>query len=158
MTVFHGSNVDFDKVSLDFAKGRRDFGRGFYTTTIRGQAEEWARDLCLRYKAGNAFLYTFEFTRVDLNCKLFDGISEEWLRFIIRNRTRDGVQHNYDIVQGPVANDRIFPTITLFLNGRYDIEYTLKQLSFFRPNDQLSVHSEKALRNLSLVEKRSWKP
>jgi hypothetical protein len=88
MTVFHGSNVNFDKVSLDFSKDRRDFGRGFYTTTIREQAEEWARDLCIRYKT----------------------------------------------------------------------EDTLKRLSFFRPNDQLSVHLEKALRNLSLVEKRSWKP
>jgi hypothetical protein len=96
MTVFHGSNVDFDKVSLDFAKDRRDFGIGFYTTTIREQAKAWARDLCIRHKTEN-------------------------------------------------------------LNGRYDVEYTLKQLSFFRPNDQLSVHSEKALCNLSLVEKRSWK-
>lgn len=25
----------FDKVSLDFAKDRRDFGKGFYTTTLK---------------------------------------------------------------------------------------------------------------------------
>jgi hypothetical protein len=158
MTVYHGSNIDFDKVSLDFSKDRRDFGRGFYTTTLREQAEEWARDLCIRYKTEDAFLYVFEFNKVDLNCKLFDGISEEWLHFIIRNRKQGGIQHDYDVVQGPVANDNIFPTITLFLSGRYDVEDTLKRLSFFRPNDQLSVLSEKALSNLSLVEKRTWKP
>jgi hypothetical protein len=121
MTVFHGSYIVFSMVSLVFSKVRRDFGRGFYTTKIREQAEEW-------------------------------------LRFIIRNRKQGGIQHDYEVVQGPVANDKIFPTIALFLNGRYDVEYTLNQLSFFRPNDQLSVHSEKALCNLSLVDKRSWKP
>jgi hypothetical protein len=107
MTIFHGSNIDFDRVSLEFAKDRRDFGRGFYTTTIREQAEKWAHDLCIRHKTENAFLYIFEFNKVDLNGKLFDGVSEEWLRFIISNRKQGGVQHDYDIVQGPVANDRI---------------------------------------------------
>jgi hypothetical protein len=90
MTIFHGSNVDFDRVSLDFAKDKRDFGRGFYTTTIREQAEEWARDL--------------------------------------------------------------------FLNGRYDAEYTLKRLAYFKPNHQLSIHSAKALSNLVFKEKIAWKP
>ncbi|GHT67982.1 hypothetical protein FACS1894110_14530 [Spirochaetia bacterium] len=157
MTVFHGSNIDFDKVSLDFAKDRRDFGKGFYTTTIREQAVLWAQDLCLRYKTEKAFLYEFEFSKINLNGKVFDGISEEWLNFIINNRIQGGIQHNYDVVQGPVANDRIYPTITLFLNGRYDVEYTLKKLAFFKPNNQLSIHSPNALSNLVLKEKTSWK-
>ncbi|MDR0720404.1 MAG: DUF3990 domain-containing protein [Treponema sp.] len=46
MKVFHGTNADFDRVSLDFAKDRRDFGRGFYTTTIREQAADWAESIC----------------------------------------------------------------------------------------------------------------
>jgi hypothetical protein len=157
MTVFHGSNISFDRVSLDFAKDRRDFGQGFYTTTIREQATNWARDLCLRYKTETAFLYEFEFSLINLKCKIFDDVSEEWLNFIIRNRRRGGVQHDYDIVQGPVANDRIYPTITLFLNGRYDTEYTLKQLRYFKPNHQLSIHSVKALSNLILKGKTTWK-
>ncbi|MHB9291205.1 hypothetical protein Holit_00277 [Hollandina sp. SP2] len=158
MTVFHGSNVDFDKVSLDFVKDRRDFGRGFYTTALKEQAEEWVRDLCLRYKTKTAFLYDLAFSMTNLNCKIFDAISEEWLNFIIKNRMQGGIQHDYDAVQGPVANDRIYPTIALFLNGRYDVEYTMKQLAYFRPSHQLSIHSVKALSGLILREKITWEP
>jgi hypothetical protein len=64
MTLFHGTNVSFDEVSLDFAKDRRDFGRGFYTTTIREQAADWAEVMCRRYKTETAYLYTFEFTAI----------------------------------------------------------------------------------------------
>ncbi|MDR1078698.1 MAG: DUF3990 domain-containing protein [Propionibacteriaceae bacterium] len=39
LTLFHGSNTVFDQVELSQSRNRRDFGRGFYTTTIRGQAE-----------------------------------------------------------------------------------------------------------------------
>jgi hypothetical protein len=157
MTVFHGSNIGFDKVSLAFAKDRRDFGKGFYTTTIREQAADWARDLCLRYKTETAFLYGFEFTMTNLKYKIFDAISAEWLNFIITNRIQGGIQHDYDVVQGPVANDKIYPTITLFLNGRYDVAYTLKQLMYFKPSHQLSIHSERALSRLVLKEKNTWK-
>jgi hypothetical protein len=157
MTLFHGTNASFDAVSLDFAKDKRDFGRGFYTTAIREQAADWAKDLCLRYKTETAFLYEFEFSLTDLKFKIFDDVSAEWLDFIIQNRKNSGIRHDYDIVQGPVANDRIYPTITLFLNGRYDIEYTLKQLRYVKPNHQLSIHSAKALSNLTLKEKISWK-
>jgi hypothetical protein len=158
MTIFHGSNIDFEKVSLDFAKDRRDFGRGFYTTTIKEQAEAWVRDLYIRYTTEIAFLYEFEFFIANLNCKIFDGISKEWLNFIIQNRIIGGIQHDYDVVQVPVANDRMYPIITLFLNGRYDVEYTLKQLAYFKPSRQLSIHSVKALSNLALKEKITWKP
>jgi hypothetical protein len=157
MRLFHGSNAGFDRVSLDFAKDRRDFGRGFYTTMIREQAIVWARDLCFRYKAETAFLYEFEFSMTNLNCKIFDDISAEWLNFIVKNRIQGGIQHDYDVVQGPIANDRIYPTITLFLNGRYDVEYTLKQLRYFKPNHQLSIHSAQALSNLVFKEKITWK-
>jgi hypothetical protein len=157
MTLFHGSNVGFDRVLLDFAKDRRDFGRGFYTTMIKEQAALWARDLCLRYKTETAFLYEFEFSTTNLKYKIFDDISAEWLNFIVNNRIQGGIQHDYDVVQGPVANDRIYPTITLFLNGRYDIEYTLKRLMYFKPNHQLSIHSAKALSGLVLKEKNAWK-
>jgi hypothetical protein len=157
MIVFHGSNVDFDKVSLDFAKEKRDFGKGFYTTTLREQAADWAQDLCLRHKTGTAYLYEFEFSMGNLNCKIFEDISAEWLNFIIKNRIQGGIQHDYDVVQGPVADDRIYPTITLFLNGRYDVEYTLKRLAYLKPSHQLSIHSIKALSNLVFKEKIAWK-
>ena len=37
LTLYHGSNYSFDTVDLSKSKDKRDFGRGFYTTTLREQ-------------------------------------------------------------------------------------------------------------------------
>ncbi|MCL2232160.1 MAG: DUF3990 domain-containing protein [Treponema sp.] len=43
--LYHGSNHNFDEIDLSKSKDRRDFGKGFYTTTISEQAEDWAQTL-----------------------------------------------------------------------------------------------------------------
>ena len=55
--LYHGSNQDFSKVPLEKSRDRRDFGRGFYTTTIRDQAEQWALSLFDRYGGAGKLLY-----------------------------------------------------------------------------------------------------
>jgi hypothetical protein len=156
MTLFHGSNVGFDKVSLDFAKERRDFGQGFYTTTIREQEAGWAENICRRFKTKTAYLYTFEFSLAGLTMKTFEAISKDWLDFIVENRIRGGTQHTFDIVTGPVANDRTMDTIGFFLAGIYSVEEALRRLEYIETNDQLSLHTEKAVSNLKLMGKDKW--
>jgi hypothetical protein len=133
MTVFHGSNADFNRVSLDFAKDRRDFGRGFYTTTIREQAADWAEVICRRYITKTAYLYEFEFSAVSLAVKTFDTMTKDWLNFILENRIKGGVQHSFDIVTGPVANDRTVNTLNLYLDGELSLEETLNRLTLCGP-------------------------
>jgi hypothetical protein len=157
MTLYHGSIFDFDAVSLAYSKDRRDFGKGFYTTTIQEQAQSWAHDLSIRFGAKTAYLYEFSFSTEDLSVKKFRELSEEWLLFISKNRVMGGVQHSYDAVIGPVADDRIYPTVARYLDGTYSVEETLRRLSFIKPNDQVSVHTEKAVKNLSLTGKQEWK-
>ncbi|HBJ1647246.1 DUF3990 domain-containing protein [Clostridium botulinum] len=36
----------------------------------------------------------------DLNIKIFDKMTEEWLDFIVK--CRNGETHRYDIVEGPI--------------------------------------------------------
>jgi hypothetical protein len=156
MTVFHGSNADFDRVSLDFAKNKRDFGKGFYTTTIREQAADWAESICRRYKTQTAYLYEFELLLERLTIKTFDVISKDWLDFIIENRIKGSVQHSFDIVTGPIANDRTMDTIGFFLAGIYSIEEALRRLEYMKPNNQFSLHTEKAISNLKLMRKSKW--
>lgn len=67
-----------------------------------------------------------------------------------RNRVNGGTQHEYDIVRGPVANDDTMRTLALFIAGIYTEEMTLRQLSFFKPNDQVSIHTEHALARLRM--------
>jgi hypothetical protein len=157
MTVFHGSNADFDTVSLDFAKDKRDFGKGFYTTTIREQAADWAESICRRHRTKTAYLYEFEFSAIGLTVKTFDAMTKDWLGFIIENRIKGGTCHDYDIVMGPVANDRTVNTLNLYLDGELSLEETLNRLAYMQANNQLSFHTGRALDSLVFIRREEWK-
>ena len=157
MILFHGSNCEFDTVSLEKSKDNRDFGKGFYTTTLEEQAKEWAEILFLRTQKGSAFLYEFELQDfTDLDVKVFPEYTLEWLNFVKENRVCGGIQHSYDAVKGPVANDRTREAIAQYLSGAYDAEYTIKQLMYMKFNDQISFHTEKALAKLKLLKVSKW--
>lgn len=49
------------------------------------------------------------------------------------------------IIKGPVANDNTMRTIALYISGIYTTEQAIAQLKFFKVNDQVSFHTEKAL-------------
>jgi hypothetical protein len=159
MILYHGSNIQFDSISLRVAKDKRDFGKGFYTTTIQEQAREWAIIINRRQGTGSAFLYEFECADFnELNVKFFETeYTKEWLDFVAGNRVKSGIYHDFDIVKGPVADDRTRETLGLYLLGTFDAEYALKRLSYSKVNDQISFHTEKALNKLKLVRRNEWK-
>jgi len=154
MKLYHGSNCDFTKVDLSKSKNKRDFGRGFYLTTLQNQAKDWAETLFDRYGGDGIFVYEFDFeTGENLIFKRFDGLTEEWLNFIKENRIKGGLQHEFDIVQGVVANDKTNRTLALFVEGIYTTKEALQKLRHNKLNDQISIHTEKALNCLTLTNK-----
>jgi hypothetical protein len=84
-------------------------------------------------------------------------MTREWLDFIIENRIKGGVQHTFDIVIGPVANDRTVNTLNLYLDGELTLEETLNRLTYMRANDQRSFHTGKALDCLTFIRRDEWK-
>jgi hypothetical protein len=154
ITLYHGSNCNFPTVDLSKAKDRRDFGKGFYLTTLHYQAKDWAEVLFARFGGDGVFVYEFEFEmKSDLRLKQFDGLSEEWLVFVRDNRRKGGIQHEFDIVRGAVANDKTNRTLALFIEGIYTPKEAMKKLRFNKLNDQFSIHTEKALTCLKLIKK-----
>lgn len=152
--VYHGTSFDFDSIDLNMSKNKRDFGKGFYTTTIESQAESWARNTALRNHHERGYVYVYEFTFDDnLSVKEFNGLTLEWLDFIKLNRTLGGVQHDYDVVIGPVADDNTMLTVNRYMSGIYDAEEALKRLAYFRVNDQVCLSTEKALKRVKLVRR-----
>ena len=155
MILYHGSNQEFNTVDLSKSKDRRDFGRGFYTTTIREQALQWGYNMFNRLGGDGIFVYEFEFSpSSDMVFKQFPKISDEWFDFILQNRTTGGVQHNFDFVHGPVANDKIFLTVTGFIDGLFTKEEAMRRLQYSKTNDQVSLHTERAVASLELKDKR----
>ena len=152
--IYHGSNHSFDKVDLTKSKDKRDFGRGFYTTTIREQAVDWAEALFDRYNGDGIFIYKMELELTkDLSIKNYEGLSEEWLLMVQKNRTLGGIQHDFDIVQGPVANDKTARTIALYIAEIISTDEAINRLQYNRINNQVSLHTPAALSHLKLIGK-----
>ena len=151
MILYHGSNSLFEKIDLSKSKDKRDFGKGFYTTTIKEQAISWAEATFDRYGGEGKFVYEFTLEMNNgLNVKFFEEANREWLEFISNNRNIGGVQHDFDIVTGPVANDKTNRTIALYLAGIYTVQVALELLKYNKLNDQVSFHTERALSFLTL--------
>lgn len=157
MTVYHGTATTFSDIDLSKSRDRRDFGRGFYTTTLFDQAASWAKNVFTRYGGVGQFVKVYELGAMDgLKVKRFDGMTREWLDFVKENRVKGGIQHGYDIVIGPVANDNTMRTIMFYISGVYTAEMALEQLKFFKVNDQASFHTERALSCLKLIRTETF--
>jgi len=152
--LFHGSNQDFESVNLEKSKDKRDFGRGFYMTTIRIQAIRWAQSMYVRNGGAGRYVYKFVLNiSPDLRIKRFDSLDIDWLNMVKKNRINGGTQHDYDVVWGPVADDETMRTLALFVAGIFTEDIALRQLSFHKPSDQVSIHTAQALRQLRMLRK-----
>ena len=154
LILYHGSNCNFDEVDISKSKDKRDFGKGFYTTTLREQAEDWAEALFDRYKGDGVFIYELELELAgELSVKKYDGLSEEWLLMVQKNRTLGGIQHKFDIVQGPVANDKTARTIALYIAEIINANEAIERLRYNRANNQVSFHTPAAISHLKIIRK-----
>lgn len=133
-------------INFDFCKPFRDFGRGFYLTTVLRQAESWAdmkfkRQTKSRKVACSAVL-RFEVDRNQLApllslCFVTEGAgpNSDYWDFVHHCREREGTSthllqgsRNYDVVFGPVSVG--------------------KQRFVIKDADQVSFHTEAALKIL----------
>ena len=157
LKLYHGTNCDFSIVDLSKAKDKRDFGKGFYMTTLQNQAKDWAEIMYARFGGDGIYVYEFELEiKSELRMKQFDAISEDWLVFVHDNRIKGGVQHDFDFVRGAVANDKTNRTLALFVGGIYTAKEALKKLRYNKLNDQISIHTEKALSCLKFIKKTKY--
>ena len=86
MILYHGTNADFDHISLTIGLRHKDFGWGFYLTPDRQTAIRMAQKKA-RLFGGAATLITFEFDEAaldsDLKVKVFPKkATVEWLLFV----------------------------------------------------------------------------
>ncbi len=156
MKLYHGSTVSVRRPSLRFGRANTDFGKGFYTTTDFEQAARWARIRQERAKSGNAIVSVYKIDdnllqQNDLHVMEYYGATEEWLNFVVRNR-RKAPLHDYDIVLGPVANDNLYATISMYENGQLSVEAAIVQLKTHVLYNQVSFHTKKSLSNVQYVK------
>jgi len=157
MKLFHGSRNVVDKLKLLENQRFLDFGSGFYTTTNQNQAERWALIKQKREKNKSKAIVSIYhvqnelFANIENSIKEFQKADEQWLDFIFENR-KNSIKHNFDIVIGPVANDTLYSTLTLYETGILTKQETIQRLKVHRLFDQISFHTEKVLSQLSFFE------
>ena len=152
MKVYHGSYTKIDEIDLTKGELNRDFGRGFYVTNLYEQAEFWAKRKGKKHKnSGTITEFTFlesAFVSDYLKTLQFGDYSEEWLDFVVKNRQNDTDKnlHDYDIVEGPVANDDIATRIIFYLEGGITKIEFLEELKFKHSiSHQIAFCTQKSL-------------
>jgi len=145
-TLYHGSKEIVKVPEIRVHRYNKDFYFGFYCTTFPEQAKRWAT----RFD-GVGYLNEYCYTpNVTLNVKIFSEMSEEWLDFIVDCRM--GKAHNFDIVEGPMADDTIFNYVQNYVDGKISREAFWSLAKFKKPTHQISFHTEKALKTLQFLK------
>lgn len=155
MILYHGSSVEVKEPRLLKIQRELDFGKGFYTTSDLEQASRWAKRTTQRLKQERAFVSVYEIDDAvmkTLNCLEFQKSDVEWLKFVVSNRKGIAVEGNWDIIIGPVANDRTAPVIDLYVDGMYDEEETIKRLLPQNLKDQYVFKTTLAIQSLHFKE------
>ena len=155
MNLFHGGTDIVENPIIRPQSAGRDFGKGFYCTDIRNQAEKWAKRQG-RIRKQEAVLNVFEFdlnnAQRNLNLKLFTDYSMEWLELIVNCRKKHEYTHGFDIVYGKIANDDVGETVQAVLDGLMPLDFALQKLAFMPANNQYCFCTEKSLTYLGFIE------
>lgn len=140
--LFHGSNVTVRKPKILENGFYKDFGYGFYCTKIEKQAIRWALTKRKNHIV-NKYMYKEE---AKLKIKEFPEMTEEWLQFV--TDCRRGKKHDFDIVEGPMADDTIWDYIEDYVNGSITKEAFWELVRFKYPTHQIVFCTENALKTL----------
>ena len=139
ITLFHGSNVRITKIDLNQCNPYKDFGQAFYLTTEKDQAMEVALarvDIFGGDPIVNAYRFEEQLLKGGaLSFKSFDGYTEEWADFVYQHRDETNVppyMHSYDVVYGPIANDRVGLQIRNYRLGNIDKKEFLRRLKYMK--------------------------
>ena len=162
MILYHGSNMEVSAIDLSKCTKYKDFGQGFYMTSIRQQACEWAVKVSRRHNSGKPILNIYEFNDKikNLSSIVFSEPDKKWAAFVINNRDHNFSDHNdilsnhdckYDFVHGLVANDDISAILDAFLMGILPMAELPKALYYKQLNDQFSFHTPKAVALLKFL-------
>ena len=161
MRLYHGSLLVIAEPKIMEAALCRplDFGTGFYATSSREQAMRWIRNrLDFDANAPCGFLNAYDFDEAAFassGLKRLDfavnPVDVEWLRFVMKNRRGRNPEHGFDLVTGPVANDRVYMVISAYEAGFIDEAAAIARMKTYRLANQYLFHTRAALQTLAFA-------
>lgn len=162
MIVYHGGLTVVERPEIRVGEYVGDFGRGFYVTSSLEQARRFVGTKCKREGVNRGIVSVYElderlFTEAYKGLR-FDGLTQDWAKFVCANRKRPSFSHDYDYVRGPVANDQVYAAFAFYESGLISFEMLLDQLKVRKLFDQILFHTDRAIELLKFVrsEEVSW--
>lgn len=158
-TLYHGSLEIVATPEIRKPNRTLDYGEGFYLTSSADQAEAWVRrklkgDITLGYV--NIYEYD-ENMEAAFETLAFERPDEAWLDFVMANRMNLNYRHGYDIVKGPVANDRVYASFALYEARLIDKQELINDLRAYKLVNQILIHTDRALASVKWIEAKEVK-
>ena len=156
MRVYHGSTVAISEPLVRIGRKNLDFGQGFYITDLKEQAVSWASMPLNANKPKVLNVYELDLDAViahQFRYLHFAAYDAEWLDFVVSNRKGGQQWTDYDLIEGGIANDRVFNTIELYSTGLINMEMALQRLKYEQPNNQLCILNQEIVdHHLQFIE------
>ena len=140
--IYHGSQEIVTHPEIRQSRFNKDFSSGFYCTIMKEQAVRWAT----RFPGAGYVSEFFYHPNPSLRTKVFEQMTEEWLDFVVD--CRRGIKHDYDIVEGPMADDQIWDYVEEFVSGRISREAFWELVKFRHPTHQIVFCTAEALKTI----------
>ncbi|MBR4600708.1 MAG: DUF3990 domain-containing protein [Treponema sp.] len=150
MIVYHGSSEIVKNPDVLHSYRPLDFGKGFYVTTNKNQAEVWAKRKAVIFGKGAAIINFYELKEdfSGLKYKNFDEDLSEWIDFVCDCRDGKTEYERYDIISGKVANDKVFRVVDMYHTGVWDKERAIKEIKAYPNYDQIAFITQKAINQI----------
>lgn len=147
MTVHHGSTEIIKNPDVLHSYRPLDFCKGFYVTTNKNQAENWAKrkSVILGKEKAIVNFYEMDENFGELKCKNFGEDLSEWIDFVCHCRDGGTDYEKYDVIIGKVANDKVFRVVDMYHDGLWDKERAIKEIRAYPNYDQIAFITQKAV-------------
>lgn len=153
--VYHGSIDEVVNPEIRQPNRSLDYGSGFYTTTSYEQAKRWVERRMKDKGVAIGYVNIYELDEKlvkNMKSLFFEKPTEEWVSFVMRNRTERNFVHDYDVVYGPVADDSVYTQFALYEGGIISLPTLIHELKTYKLVDQYLFHTEKSLLAIKFVE------
>lgn len=180
MLLYHGSYCEVRQPDLAKCADFKDFGKGFYVTSSKEQAEKFIDTSLKKAKAQGTIDGEQEYGVVsvfryhqstEIADYIFRDADADWLHCVVGHRKADTFpavveeMKRYDVIAGKIADDATNVTILTYLVGAYGTIGSeeadclcINRLIPERLKDQFCFRTDKGLKSLSFEgSERIWK-
>lgn len=144
MKLFHSSDKIVEHPDISYSREFLDFGKGFYLTSLEGQAVSYGNRFIRREVDAWLNVYEFEHNPEDWKVLKFDHYDMNWLTFVTRCR-KGNDDSDFDLIIGGIANDKVIRTLDLYFNGDITAEVAIGKLKYEKPNNQYCIRSQRKI-------------